>query len=438
MAVFHIWIDNRNNNRMTKTSGIGFDWIIEQIESTLADTAWFPKSPSDCQIIYRGEPALYKTNLLPKIFRPSTTETYSEAYLFEEFQRRHPEFHSLCHNELDWLNVMQHNNVPTRLLDWTAALPIGLYFASESMPVASDSNLLDDSGVLYYQVVTPDATVNPANQSKARTWDGYKHAISKLVQAKNQNDVAEWCEVHYQAEVIRDSFLYRPTHFHDRVKNQQGLFTVSIGKHLHNFSFLEAISPHIECLEKPTILERFVEQIDVYWCKYQAEDDIPKIIRKFKCLLSLQDEDNNKYSALMLVNEHTKKITVYISILDSAALPTPARVTHIEGYSDAPVLTPKNENTIRSNAAILIAALRGTNPMLMTNVLNAIKKTIELSNEDLLPPDVCKIIIPNKEKQKLKQRLALMGINFSNLFPEPSNFYKGLNERFYKLPNINR
>ncbi|WP_393970235.1 FRG domain-containing protein [Kluyvera intermedia] len=78
---------------------------------------------------FRGQPN-YEHKLIPSIFRQGVDYgvIYHEQRMFEEFKRRYPD-QSIDHkNTYEWLTLMQHYGLPTRLLDWSSNLLVALYF----------------------------------------------------------------------------------------------------------------------------------------------------------------------------------------------------------------------------------------------------------------------------------------------------------------------
>lgn len=99
--------------------------------------------PDDEPVWFRGQAAA-QWPLLPSLSRHGGVEV--ELTLFKRFKQNALPF--MVHrpeNEWEWLFVMQHHGLPTRLLDWSESPLVALYF------IVADTSLetIDEPGALW-------------------------------------------------------------------------------------------------------------------------------------------------------------------------------------------------------------------------------------------------------------------------------------------------
>lgn len=90
------------------------------------------KIPRDRILWFRGQ-SNARWKLVPSLARLRGNRIADEAMLMKRFRQSASALVPLAsRTEWDWLLLMQHHGVPTRLLDWTENALAGLYFAAVS------------------------------------------------------------------------------------------------------------------------------------------------------------------------------------------------------------------------------------------------------------------------------------------------------------------
>jgi hypothetical protein len=109
----------------------GFLGAVRQLldEWTLPDADWYPT------LWFRGHGDA-NWSLVPgwqrfdSLGKGPGVDWYNEGTLLRDFSLRAPRYlQAVPSNNWEWLFLMQHYGLPTRLLDWTESALIGLYFA---------------------------------------------------------------------------------------------------------------------------------------------------------------------------------------------------------------------------------------------------------------------------------------------------------------------
>lgn len=80
---------------------------------------------------FRGEASL-KYKLLPSLYRPPCTPDREPGLIKRFRQDAYPYLEEVPQTEFEWLFLMQHYSVQTRLLDWSEHPLVALYFAVEN------------------------------------------------------------------------------------------------------------------------------------------------------------------------------------------------------------------------------------------------------------------------------------------------------------------
>lgn len=111
---------------------------LEENQDGFISTGWpFDRFPFG--LWFRGQPFKANNLLEPRVFRTIKRATsgnkkvritrHDETNLYVHIKLRAANYQQTYQSAFDWLCLMQHYSIPTRLLDWSESILIALYFA---------------------------------------------------------------------------------------------------------------------------------------------------------------------------------------------------------------------------------------------------------------------------------------------------------------------
>lgn len=213
-------------------------------------------------------------DLVPSVFRRQENDQYyRESALFHSFKLYNPAYAKNHRDHLSWLTLMQHYELPTRLLDWTENILTGLYFAAKN----SNAKEEDSNGRLYvlytkrlnrltrmspiHTNLTIPTSVEPqlfsflaAENSKLDILESiYNYNLFEKVKLYNQQ-ILDWTQCKKSRLLEYKSISYKmrtavavfPERLNARMQAQQSMFTIHGGKFFANtagFKEKEDMSP---------------------------------------------------------------------------------------------------------------------------------------------------------------------------------------------------
>ncbi len=200
---------------------------------------------------FRGEPLVEDTPLLPSLYRPLPSgQRYDENRIVQSFRRMAPAFTDYRTPDKlaidEWLYLMQHLRVPTRLLDWTEGALVGLYFALDyPRPVVWMLNPDE-----LNQLSTPDQIIPGTSPL---TWFQPKQGIN----IGNENIRAAW---ENDKRGLDLPVAIKPTYIHPRMSAQKSCFTVH-GKRKEPLSKMVSDQILVRLIINPSSIESMREDL---------------------------------------------------------------------------------------------------------------------------------------------------------------------------------
>lgn len=231
------------------------DNMITSLTEYLAEVKnCFTTTNSKKHLFFRGH-SDKNYDLKPSVFR-STSYNEKEILLdFKQYAPAHKINYDYINDRDKMLADMQHSKIPTRLLDWTLAPLIALYFAcckhklnnQETCETIKDAEVIVLNPWGYWNEVVREKDVVEIHQihilSRALLSGGWKFGDIKIFIEKKYG-YAELIP-----EDIKEPFAYIASYTNNRILHQKGCFTI----HGCNESDIGSIA----------IIEKFINRIKI-------------------------------------------------------------------------------------------------------------------------------------------------------------------------------
>lgn len=222
------------------------------------------------------------TRLTPKIFRPRKNEVDErsdrlgaslgerlkyphEATVYKYATTRFPEFSEPGQDIFSKLCVLQHHGVPTRLLDWTENILVGLYFAVNGGGNEGDQ---DERGAYLYALNGRKLNLITGMENNVRNiHDNHSYGVKfrcEFVEVESKgrwyHSVNEYANFQWDGEIAPSGYddsedrygetevpekalqnhlgpvAVDPIHTHPRMTHQKSIFTLHGGKMFNEFT----------------------------------------------------------------------------------------------------------------------------------------------------------------------------------------------------------
>ncbi len=335
----------------------------------------------DQEFWFRGQ-VQSRFGLVPGIFRQGEHfggVSLDEAGMLREFQQRYPEKKSDHTSTEEWLSLMQHYGLPTRILDWSTNILVGIYFAVMSQQQDSVKKEEDEqnSGALY--ILDPRAFSSETyrflfDEITPRTCSEY---LNRMLYA-----------MHQDIETFLRYFMRKDSRCSYHVKDEHGKpYTVNgiYNDHTSAKGFLERIRD----LELSTLRSVHVNF-------YADTEDIQAML-VLESRLKIFNNTQNLYQLDLTSN------------LMHITQPSPLKMPHLN-------------NRIRAQHGVF--TYHGGKYFDGKPVL-AFRTPEEIWGDKLL-----KLVIPAEAKAQLQKELEYAGITHDKLFPEMEHVAQAIRAKY--------
>lgn len=177
----------------------------------------------------------------PRVFRrcrpgsPLEKGRWDETNVFEHLKLRAPNYQQTYQSAFDWLCLMQHYAVPTRLLDWSESILPALYFAVREDPgedgelIVLNARRLNNhvkgrpaiSAIGDHGVIVRSEMAATRSAKKLGRYESVRRALTEAGLKRTR----EWLNR------FRAPIAVFPSRLNDRMVFQASVFTIHGGKH---------------------------------------------------------------------------------------------------------------------------------------------------------------------------------------------------------------